>query len=71
MTAADGKTKILLGWNNLDSRAYEAARLLTEPDTILTKPCIIDARFDRRLIVCARSDGEGLLEKMPAAMTID
>jgi len=61
MTAADGKTKILLGWNNLESRAYAAARLLTEADTILTKPCTIDARFDQRLVVQARADGEGLL----------
>ena len=61
MTAADGKTRIILGWSNLESRAYDAARLLAEPDTILTKPCTIDARFGRRLIVRARSGGEGLL----------
>ncbi len=61
LTAADGKTTIVLGWSDLDSRACDVARLLSQSDSIIAKPCTIDARFDRRLIVRARSDGERLM----------
>lgn len=61
MLAADGKTKIVLGWSNLAKRAGNVACLLSQPDSILSKPCFIDARFDRRLIVRARPDTGKLL----------
>jgi cell division septal protein FtsQ len=61
LTAADGKTRIVLGWSDLESRAADVAHLLSQPDSLLAKPCTIDARFDRRLIVRARSDGERLM----------
>jgi hypothetical protein len=54
MTAADGKTKIVLGWGDLESRAYDVTHLLSQPDSLLKDPCTIDARFDRCLIVRAQ-----------------
>lgn len=61
LLAADGKTKIILGWSDLITRAGNVARLLSQSDSILTKPCFIDARFDRRLIVRARPDSGKLM----------
>jgi hypothetical protein len=60
MTGADGKTKVILGWSAVQSRAYDVARLLALPDTLLARPCTIDARFDRYLIVRAQPDEEGV-----------
>lgn len=61
LLGADGKTKIVLGWSDLVERAANVACLFSQPDSILKKPCTIDARFDRRLIVRARSDGGRLM----------
>ena len=51
MTAADGRTQILLGRTSIADRAAGAARLLDEPDSLLQHPCVIDARFAGQLIV--------------------
>lgn len=61
LLAADGKTKIVLGWNDLVTRAENVARLLSQPDSILAQPCVIDARFDSRLIVRERPNGKKLM----------
>ena len=51
MVGADGKTRMNIGWGDLENRAYYVSQLLARPDTILAKPCAIDARFDGQLIV--------------------
>ncbi|GAB4325807.1 MAG: hypothetical protein Kow0074_19860 [Candidatus Zixiibacteriota bacterium] len=51
MIAADGRTRIVLGWNNLEERAASVARLLAVRDSTIVSGCTIDARFDGRLIV--------------------
>lgn len=61
LLAADGKTEIVLGWSDLVMRAENVACLLSQPDSIMAQPCVIDARFDRRLIVRAKPDGKKLM----------
>ncbi len=51
MIAGDGQTRIILGWNNIETRAAAVARLLEQRDSTLLSGCTIDARFDGRLIV--------------------
>jgi len=51
MTAADGRTQIVLGWNNLTERAATVARILEHRDTTLTDGGVIDARFEGRIVV--------------------
>jgi hypothetical protein len=51
MLAEDGRTRIILGWNNLTERARLVAWLFAQRDSILTNGCTIDARIDGRLIV--------------------
>jgi cell division septal protein FtsQ len=51
MTASDGQTRIVLGWDKLETRAKNVALLLAQPDSLLAQPCTIDARFDDRLVV--------------------
>jgi hypothetical protein len=61
LLAADGKTKIVLGWSDLVTRAENVACLLSQSDSMLAEPCVIDARFDHRLIVQAKQDGKKLM----------
>jgi hypothetical protein len=58
MTALNGKTVVKLGWEDIAARAHNVARLLMRPDSILTQPCTIDARFDGQLIVRPRAEEE-------------
>jgi hypothetical protein len=58
MIGSDGRTRIILGWYATGSRAENVARLLTQPDSILKRPCVIDARFDRHVIVRLQPEGE-------------
>ena len=51
MVAADGKTRIILGWRNLEARAAAVAQVLGVRDTVLSESCTIDARFDGYLVV--------------------
>lgn len=50
-TAADGKTRLMLGNTLIEERARLVARLLDQGDTLLAKPCIIDARFAGQLLL--------------------
>jgi len=51
MTAADGRSQIIIGKTGLKRRAAEVARLLDEGDSLLLRPCVIDARFEGLLAV--------------------
>lgn len=50
-TAVDGRTKVALGHTRIGDRARCVAELLNQGDTLLAKPCFIDARFDGRLLL--------------------
>jgi cell division septal protein FtsQ len=58
ITTLNGKTAVMLGWEDIAARARSVARLLTRSDSILTQPCTIDARFDGQLIVRPRAEEE-------------
>lgn len=51
IVAADGKTRIILGWRNLEARAAAVAQVLGVRDKTLSESCTIDARFDGYLVV--------------------
>ena len=51
MVIGDGHTRVVLGWFDLTARAARVSQLLEHADSVLYEPCIIDARFDRRLVV--------------------
>jgi hypothetical protein len=51
MTAVDGRSRLVLGWSNLEERARRVAHLLDCPDTTLVWPCEIDARFEPYLVM--------------------
>ena len=51
MMAADGRTRVLLGWNNLEERAALVARVLEHRDSTITDGSMIDARFDGCVLV--------------------
>jgi len=53
MTAVDGRSRVVLGWTNLEERARRVTRLLDTPDTAIVWPCEIDARFDSYLVLRA------------------
>ena len=57
-TAVDGKTRMIFGNTMVEERARSIAKLLAQGDTLLAKPCMIDARFD----------GQLLLSKIPEAV---
>lgn len=50
-TAVDGKTRLIFGNTMIEERARSVAHLLTQGDTLLAKPCVIDARFDGQLLL--------------------
>lgn len=50
-TAVDGKTRIILGHTDIAARAQRVSRLLAQGDTLLAKPCVIDARFNDHLLL--------------------
>lgn len=50
-TAVDGKTRIAFGKTMVEERARSVAHLLTQGDTLLATPCMIDARFDGQLLL--------------------
>jgi len=49
-TAVDGRTRAAFGHTMVEERARLVARLLDQGDTLLAKPCFIDARFEGRLL---------------------
>lgn len=51
MVGIDGQTRVHLGWNDLTARALNVSTLLGRSDTVLTQPCVVDARFDGQMIV--------------------
>ena len=50
-TAVDGKTRIAFGNTMVEERARSVAQLLAQGDTLLAKPCMIDARFAGQLLL--------------------
>lgn len=60
-TAVDGKTRLVFGNTMVEERARNVAHLLAQGDTLLAKPCVIDARFD----------GQLLLSKIPEVVVKD
>jgi hypothetical protein len=70
MIGADGQTQIVLGWCDLQPRAYDVAQLLTRSDSLAPGRYVIDARFgERRLIVRARAEEQQVLGQMSSTRT--
>jgi hypothetical protein len=55
-TAVDGKTKLHFGNTLIGPRARFVSQLLSEDDTLLAKPVMIDARFAGQLLLSAIPD---------------
>lgn len=51
LTAVDGRSKIILGWNDIEDRAARVAQFLSQSDTAIVWPCEIDARFDPQIVL--------------------
>ena len=50
-TAVDGKTRLIFGNTMVEERALLVAHLLAQGDSLLAKPCLIDARFAGQLLL--------------------